>query len=351
MKTNIVTVFKTENCGSFLQAWALKETLSSMGNEVCFCDYKKSFNTKSTKIKNIFKCCLRLRFKRARDIWKKSADFKKQQKKLKVASHDQTADLTFFGSDTLWNFEDTFFSQNASFFTGTDWKMPRYAYSISVGSTSKEVFLNHAEAVKSIQSFDGIAARDAHTKDVLSGIYPSERIEKTVDPTMLLDKESYIEHFALKKPNMQKSLVIYYFGAIPENMWRALQVFAKKRGLTILNVGLQGDRAASSVVASPVNFISAFSDAEYIFTNTFHGCVFSTIFHKPFATNGIHKKKIEGLLEEFSLLDRVVSNATDLEAVLTAPIDYERVNTLVQEGRARSISYLKRAIDGAKKHE
>ena len=43
-----------------------------------------------------------------------------------------------------------------------------------------------------------------------------------------------------------------------------------------------------------------FPQGEYVFTNTFHGCVFSTIFNKQFATDGIHKKKIEGFLQLLS---------------------------------------------------
>jgi hypothetical protein len=31
MKVGIVTVYKSENCGSYLQAWALKTTLERMG--------------------------------------------------------------------------------------------------------------------------------------------------------------------------------------------------------------------------------------------------------------------------------------------------------------------------------
>jgi len=344
MRINIVTVFKSENCGSFLQAWALKETLSAMGNSVCFCNYKSTGNTPTKRAINVIKCCLRFRFKRASDILKKTADFKKQQKKLRVVSNGESADLYFFGSDTLWNFADAFFAQNAAFFTGENVKDPCFAYSMSMGSTSKETVLAQSEAVKSIQKFKGIAVRDGHTWDVLSEIYPCNDMVRTVDPTMLMDKEAYISNFSNANSCAEKSLVVYYFGAIPENLWRALQGFAQKKGLTIINVGLHGDRAAPSVVASPVNFISAFANAEYIFTNTFHGCVFSTIFNKPFATNGIHKKKIEGFLEEFSLLDRVVSDASEIATVLTTPVEYERVNALIKEKRDASIEYLDRCI-------
>jgi len=351
MRINIVTVFKTENCGSFLQAWALKEQLSAAGHDVCYADYKGSVNAYYSCLSNAAKCCLRLRFKRATHILKKTFAFKKVQNGLKIVSSEEKADLCFFGSDTLWNFDNIFFAKEVSFFTGANVKIPCYAYSISVASTSKEKLLKVDGAVENIQKFKGIAVRDKHTEDVISEIYPREKMVRTVDPTMLLDKEVYIKHFSSKESFPQKTLVVYHFGVIPGDMWKALKEFAQKRGLEIVNVGMYEKQFDRSIVAVPTNFISAFANAEYIFTNTFHGCVFSTIFNKQFATDGIHKKKIEGLLEEFSLLDRVVSSAEDVERVLTTPVDYDQVNALVKEKRKASIDYLNRCIHEVKDHE
>lgn len=353
MKICITTVFKTENCGSFLQAWALKEQLSAGGHEAYFRDYKKTFDSRLSKITGIIKCCLRLRLRRAWDMWRRSADFKCFQKQLKVAdSKENDADLYIFGSDTLWNFEDKFFRDNAPFFTGADIQKPCYTYAMSLGSTSQNCLVENYVAVKGIQKFKGIAVRDQHTQDVLSGIYPQEKMCRTVDPTMLWDKETYLAHFSAKLPYAQKSLVVYYFGRVPDALWTALKAFARKKGLAIVNVGLDKDHEADmSVVGSPAKFISAFASAEYIFTNTFHGCVFSTIFNKQFATDGAHKKKIEGFIREFSLIDRIVSAAEDVEKVLTRPVDYDRVNALVKEGRERSGAYLNGVIAEVKDYE
>ncbi len=351
MKVDIITVFKAENCGSFLQAWALKEQLSLPGNDVYFYDYNSTGTSYAKKISNIIKCCLRLKFKRAGNIWKKTLAFKKCQQGLKTARPEEAADLYFFGSDTLWNFEDAFFAKNASVFTGAGIENPCYAYSISVASTSKESLMKVEGAVENIQKFKRIAVRDKHTEEVLSAFYPSEKIVRTLDPTMLMEKEAYIEHFSSKKKLPQKTLVIYHFGVIPADTWKALQAYAKKKGLTIVNVGMYEKQFDCSVVPTPDNFISAFSSAEYIFTNTFHGCVFSTIFNKSFATDGMHKKKIEGFLEEFSLLDRTVSSAENVERVLETPVDYERVNALVKEKREKSVEYLDRCIREVKGHE
>ena len=135
---------------------------------------------------NIIKCCLRLKFRKAENIVERSIAFKKCHKGLKVAKPKEVADLCFFGSDTIWNFDAKFFEDNVAFFTGGNVESPCYAYSVSVASTSKESLMKMDGAVENIQKFKGIAIRDNHTEEVLSDIYPREKILRTVDPTMLM---------------------------------------------------------------------------------------------------------------------------------------------------------------------
>ena len=343
MKINIRTVFKTENCGSYLQAWALKEQLSSMGHEVFFSDYKSATTTKS-KLINILKCYIKLNFKRGNSLFKKTLAFNKERKAFAISKNGNDCDLCFFGSDTLWNFEDKFFVKNVPFFTGEDVIKPCYTYSMSIGSTGREDFINNERAVSNIQKFKKLAVRDDHTKNVLSEIYPVDNIVKTVDPTMLLDKEVYIKKFTTKNKITGKYLLVYYFGDMTNDLWTELRSFADKNSLKIVNVGFYDNRFDINLPFAPKNFITAFIDADYVFTNTFHGCIFSTIFNKQFATNGIHKKKIESLLNEFSLNSRIATIPKDLERVFMDKVDYETINTLIQEKRNKSIEYLNEAI-------
>lgn len=350
MIINVRTVFKSENCGSYLQAWALKEQLSAMGNSVYFSDYFVQDNTWDV-IRDVIKCALRFRFKRAQSILNKKFDYKKFQKEFAVLNHETPFDVCFFGSDTIWNFRNSFFENNALFFVGKDVEKPCYCYAVSAGSTDKEMFLKNKEIIKSIQKFKKIAVRDIHTETLLSEIYPGNNIFRTVDPTLLLNKDIYIKKFISKKCSLPKFLLVYYFGRIPDEIFKALSNFSRERNLKIVSVGYYEKTYDIFLSYSPSNFITAFANAEYVFTNTFHGCVFSTIFNKQFATDGIEKKKIEGFLEEFSLLDRVVTTADDVEKVMTTSVDYDKVNSLVSEARGRSIEYLQSVIDEVKGNE
>ncbi len=351
MKINIVTVYNSDNCGSFLQAWALWKHLSSAENDVSFCRFKRPTGVYFNRFSSCVKCLLKLRLKRAKSVFVKMSDFIRIRKQLKMSNADNSADLYIFGSDTLWNFDDNFFANNMDFFTGTNITKPCYTYSMSVASTSTENFCKNENGINNIKRFKAIAVRDEHSRNVISTVYPSENIVKTIDPTLLLSKEDYIKNFDSSEAVGGKYLAVYYFGDISEDIWKALKSFAQKKGLKIVNVGVYEEKYDKCVVNSPNNFIKAFANADYIFTNTFHGCVFSTIFNKQFATNGIHKKKIEGFLQEFSLLDRVMTQAEDIEKIFTTPVDYDNVNNSVNEARKKSEDYLQRVLNEVKGNE
>ena len=341
MKIGITTVFKTENSGSFLQAWALSKAISKDGEDVCFCNYKDPYTLKA-RLTVILKRCLKFRFKRAAFSLKKASEYKRMQKRLSIANDKgHKADRYVLGSDTLWNFADKYFATNSDFFTGAYLDKPKYAYSISVGSTSKECFLENTVAVESIKHFEKIAVRDGHTEQILSEIYPKEKIVRTVDPTLLLNKEVYVKEFAKAPFIKDRYLLVYYYGDISLTLWEHLQLFAKQKRLKLVNLGIYESKYDINVVPSPANFITAFKNADYILTNTFHGCVFSLLFNKQFATDGINKKKIEGLLNDFALSDRAFAEEGELARVLDAPIDYDTANRLVEEKREQSFSFLR----------
>lgn len=345
MKIGIVTVFKSLNCGSFLQAWALKEKLLYMGHDVHFVDYDNPWDTFAKRWAGMFKCCMRFRFKRAKNILDKTRDYKRLRKEFKVISEsDNSMDMYIFGSDTIWNFEDKIFNDYAPFFTGMNIQKPCYAFSVSVGSTSLETFSQNKEVIKSISKFKRIAVRDDKSEDVIAGLYSKDNLVRTIDPTLLLKAEDYSKHFKTAKSASKKYLLLYYFGSMPYSTWEKIQRFARQRDLNIVFVGAHEKRYDKCVVSSPENFISAFSNADYVFTNTFHGCVFSVIFNKSFATDGIHKNKIKGFLEQFNLTDRVVKNPEDVEKIYNDVIDYSYVNGLINEERKKSINYLREII-------
>ena len=77
---------------------------------------------------------------------------------------------------------------------------------------------------------------------------------------------------------------------------------------------------------------------------SFHACVFSILFHKPFGVfvnryRGL--SRIESLLQPLGLMDRCIA---DPSQQLDAPIDWTRVDRILSQWREKSMDFLRDAL-------
>ena len=113
----------------------------------------------------------------------------------------------------------------------------------------------------------------------------------------------------------------------------SIKVCGDNRNLTI------GERTQPSVE----KWLQAFIDADYVVTDSFHGCVFSIIFHKPFVVIGNNERGVDrfnSLLSIFHLEKRMVHENTVLEDVLNESIDYSYVDSIMKDWVKRSYEFL-----------
>jgi len=94
-------------------------------------------------------------------------------------------------------------------------------------------------------------------------------------------------------------------------------------------------------------WLSAFANAQFVITDSFHGCVFSIIFHKPFiaiANQWRGLSRFTTLLGHFGLQHRLVFSFEEFEArkrELLTPIDYATVEEKLRKLRSESMTFLK----------
>lgn len=79
-------------------------------------------------------------------------------------------------------------------------------------------------------------------------------------------------------------------------------------------------------------------------TDTFHGTIFSTIAHTPFATfvrsSGYgNSQKLNDLLDRLGLLDHVAS-LEQLPQKLSARVDWSSVDDRIEQERKKTYTYL-----------
>lgn len=92
-------------------------------------------------------------------------------------------------------------------------------------------------------------------------------------------------------------------------------------------------------------WLQGFIDAKLVVTDSFHACVFSIIFNKPFIVLGNHERgnaRFDSLLKLFNLQDNLVVNldSYSLERILSSRIENKKIEDL----RNKSIQFLKQFI-------
>ena len=189
MKIGIVTVYHTENCGSFLQAYAMQKALQKRGEEVYFLKGLVSTQKKYWyRLLQATKYVLKFNFRMARELTETYPIYRHLHRKFSVTETLDKMDLVIYGSDTIWNMEDGYF--------GKHWKR-----------------------------FFGHSVRDIPTGEIVKALLPErEDIVQVVDPTMLLDWSDY-EEISVKCPE-KEFVLVYYFGKMPEQMIQKIRTFA-----------------------------------------------------------------------------------------------------------------------------
>ena len=96
--------------------------------------------------------------------------------------------------------------------------------------------------------------------------------------------------------------------------------------------------------AGPCEFLDLVYNASAIISSSFHGCVFATIFRKPFyaIANPAAPARIESLLEVFHLEDRMMNAPREMDF----NIDYEYMERKLVDEVEKARDYLISSITG-----
>ena len=90
--------------------------------------------------------------------------------------------------------------------------------------------------------------------------------------------------------------------------------------------------------------------AEYVITDTFHGCVLSTLVKTEFVVyiRDSNINKISFLLESLCLNDRKINKFSTLENCFANKINWENTNKRINDLRVQGLNYLKGVLYGEK---
>lgn len=344
MKIGIVTVWFSENYGSFWQAKSLGDFLSKSSDVY----YINTINSKSShSYKYLFSVIIRnlmkRNFKDVPNIYSKYRLFDKRLKEFEIIEGDKVDDLDLlvFGSDTLWDMQSEYFRESSSIFWGLNHNTKKISYAPSIANTTKQDLEKMGFIRSALESFSKISVRDKYSSQII-GDFTSKKIYKVCDPTLLFDKNHYVKLLSPIKDN--RFILIYLFDNISKDESLRIIDYAKQNELQIIALGRKVSWADKTVFPDPFEFLGYFHNAEKVITNTFHGTIFSLIFEKSFISFGVNKKKIEYLLEDYDLINRFVKTGNSLDTLLNTDIDYKKINLLKSKYRDLSQDFIMKSI-------
>lgn len=360
-KIAIVTMSYGSNYGNKLQNYAMQEIYNKFGYVAETIRLEPSTMNKveaSSQGRSIKSISIGLKNRLLRKIYKKNINdrrvaFESFNKNIlnmtdKIYSDETIANLNqdeycYFsaGSDQVWNsyfddFTDTFL---LSFVKNNDKKIS-YAASFGVNDINKK----HINLFKeNLAKFKDIAVREDAGRDIIKKEIDRETTV-VLDPTLLLSTKEWLE-FAGKDTTEKKGFALTYFlGDLDKEYRKELDNYVNKHNLQLIELAKLNNKYYKY---DPKEFVRLFSEADIVFTDSFHACCFSIIFEKPFWITGRQSVKknmnsrIETLLENLSLSSR----KWDLNSDLDESIDFTRSKKILDIKINESLEYIKRNVE------
>lgn len=341
MKIGIMTLWNTEhNYGAILQCYALQEYLRKKGHDPFLIKYKDTpshfFDCRHITPQKILRYIKRLmnrkRLLAIQDEPRFFQEFRDQYlgqtqreyigyEELKENAPD--ADMYIVGSDQVWNFYNIPLricrGRIHSFFLDFG-KREAYRLAYAASWDEKYVTSEQIEEIKGlIHNFHYVSVREKSGLELCHKCGLKDA-EWAVDPTLLLSDMDYRNLYRDEKNRIRKIegkyLMIYRVMVRKQNMnINGIRRFAREKGLSVIYVSEdKTDDPYEKYYPTIAEWLYLMDNAEYVVTNSFHGTVFSLLFHKQYVTvpltgyeEGINLR-MKALWEMFHTPERFLKN-------------------------------------------
>ena len=248
------------------------------------------------------------------------------------------------GSDQVWNYQwlskDDLALRLGSF-VPDDIPIISYAASFGVSEVSDDVrpiFQKYLPRLKAISVRED---RGAELVKEITGLDATV----VLDPTLMLNTEQWNLITRGFVRDDDRYVLTYFLGKPSEAQEKTIQNYAKAYGCRIRRILDLRDK--ETYTAGPQDFVELFSKAEYVFTDSYHACCFSILYHKQFTV--FNRAGMEGKASMNSRMETLF-RLFDLDSVVMdegmAPeIDYDKVDKLLAQHRAESQAWLDKAME------
>lgn len=377
MRIGIFTLALHTNYGGILQAFALQTVLERMGHEVIV--FNKHLPAPKASLFIIIKRLMLKIFGRDVVVFEEKKKTREAPIVNKTVCEFRTKyinevfidelseikkysiDCIIVGSDQIWRskyFKEQWSEhiENAFLSFTKDWHLKRISYAASFGVDEWTFDTQETEKILSaIKMFDAISVREESGIKLLK----QKNIESTVvlDPTLLLTQEDYLKLILNAQIPKSKGNMLVYLLDPNKSQKQLIKSIENDTSLTpffVNNNGLSATAPVENRVLPAVeSWLRGFYDAECVITDSFHACVFSIIFNKPFVVFGNKDRglsRFESLLSQFGLsacLLNEYSSKEDVISLLFPSNNKTELSYSPQEILRNKIEYSMKYLDDA----
>lgn len=375
MKVGIVTYFNIKNYGSVLQAFSSKNILEQLGHQSVFLDIREHKKTFKLLHKfhvasvTILKCAVS---KTSRKIHREIRSLRKEsgsgfgnktnalfdefiakqlysisidRMTLKKKAHTDEFGAFICGSDQIW-------SPLSIHLSGYKYlnfapKNKRIAYAPSFGVSAVPSY-NIKFVAKQLKGIRYLSVRETEGAKIIKNLTTKE-VPVLLDPTMLIDGNVWRELYnSYEDKNVLTSLpdkyvLCYFFDEPSDDICEKISSYANEVNAKMVVLSTNNNKLLSKgaiyVDAGPWEFLHIIDNSESVFTNSFHGSVFSLQFSKPLLTLG---RNHSDTVKQTSRIDTLLKN-TELESCRYISGDIQFTDT--SKALDKLLPYREKSID------
>ena len=384
-KIAIVANHKTINYGTMLQAYATQFALESLGFRVDTLDLsgvereireKKLafYNTQMTKrdlltlklpyMKKAIKRKLNTRFcDELTSREKVFATFRTEHFPMSAPCSGRAAltervreyDVAFVGSDQIWSPANIAADVFTLSFVPDDMRTVAYASSFGVSTLPQ---CQHKSAKDFLNKIKYVSVREISGQALVAALAGRE-VPVVCDPTLLFTAEQWDKMIPYKRIISEPYIFCYFLGNNPDQR-QFVKTVKEATGLKIVSLlhmddYIPYDNRFADIAPydiGPIEFLNLIRNAEYIFTDSFHGTALSFLYQKRAFTLDRFRRdssvstntRIDSFFKITGLDQHHITARIDPLSCLTVETDYTASFARIEMLRKKSWDYLRMAM-------
>ena len=367
MKVGLMTWFRYNNYGTVLQAYSLQQILKKYKFNSILIDYcprgtNKNINELSYFIDLALSKINKTKYIVNKDMFEifinnylNVTDKCNNYYELKMLSEE--FDAIICGSDQIWspyNFDANYFLSFAN-------KNKIMSYSPSFGMSSINDIYLEKRIGKLLNRFNFISVREKTGANLIKKISGKDA-EVTLDPTLLLDKNEWDKIINKKLNNelKEKKYILCYFLGNSNKYYKNIIKYSQEHNLEIINIPAIGNQKFNKYSTidniGPREFVTLIKNATLIFTDSFHGTIFSINYNKNFfvykrfkdSDKKSQNSRVIDILNKLNLNDRLLDSKSKINC---KDINYNFVYDRLKNMRNSSLNYLLTGLNKIIKNE